>query len=256
MAAEQPNAGARPAAQGAPRRPPPPPNPDSQILVDRRSLTLARVGMNETLEEVQAAMEGIRIYRGIRGVNITVEEISSSGQDRDAWKQAMLQAGVKKPVGSPKDTEMGGAEELFGRAAGGQMPATRRVILRLEGDEESVQIGRQEIINTARRLREDFNWIIGDNLTAAGRAARRTASAAFRQLLQGGFRPRWRDGIQIVVLPPGERFPRPHTEADLLQCRGESGQDGREGGHAGPGQGPVVGTPSRQGAARSEGPHP
>jgi hypothetical protein len=111
---------------------------------------------------------------------------------------------------------------------------TRRVIIRFHGDKENVQAVRRAFIGCARNIEWAKGWVVGDNLTPAGRAARRTAALfQFKRLDEGCMRPRWRDGAQIYVLPHGGFRPRPYTEEDLLLCPHGANSGGEMGGAAG-----------------------
>ena len=136
--------------------------------------------------------------------------------------------------------------EGAGAATREQFSPVRRIIVRFTGEAEDVQAARAAFISCAVFIRQTFQWVVADNLTPAGRAARRAASYDYKRLLDGGMRPKWRNGAQIFVLPPGSRVPRQYTEEDVKRCPEAPPETGGRGvrgggawrGMAGSGEGP------------------
>ncbi|GLC58888.1 hypothetical protein PLESTB_001413900 [Pleodorina starrii] len=189
-------------------------------LVESDSLILSGVSGSYNTKLVQDSVDALMSgYIRAEGVTAVVEEIPSRGQKLDEFRQA-LKIPVAGAQGAASSTT-GGDAEMADRTAGGADSPTRRVIVRFAGKEADVEVARSAFIGYAAFLREALRWVVGDNLTPAGRTARRAVFRDFKTLEAGGMRPRWRNGAQISVMPPGERVPRLCTAEDVRRCAGE-----------------------------------
>ncbi|GLC36143.1 hypothetical protein PLESTM_000409200 [Pleodorina starrii] len=189
-------------------------------LVESDSLILSGVSGSYNTKLVQDSVDALMSgYIRAEGVTAVVEEIPSRGQKLDEFRQA-LKIPVAGAQGAASSTT-GGDAEMADRTAGGADSPTRRVIVRFAGKEADVEVARSAFIGYAAFLREALRWVVGDNLTPAGRTARRAVFRDFKTLEAGGMRPRWLNGAQISVMPPGERVPRLCTAEDVRRCAGE-----------------------------------
>ncbi|GLC42899.1 hypothetical protein PLESTM_001395200, partial [Pleodorina starrii] len=190
-------------------------------LVESDSLILSGVSGSYNTKLVQDSVDALMNgYIRAEGVTAVVEEIPSRGQKLDEFRQA-LKIPVAGAQGAANSSATGGDAEMADRTAGVADSPTRRVIVRFAGKEADVEVARSAFIGYAAFLREALRWVVGDNLTPAGRAARRAVFRDFKTLEAGGMRPRWRNGAQISVMPPGERVPRLCTAEDVRRCAGE-----------------------------------